>query len=72
VALRPEPRFSGAARTLFGYALAMHKPLLRLLSVPRRVLRWLMDGDPHGMAESRRPEDGQHGAVNQGLANNQY
>ena len=67
-----EAVFHGPAWTLSGYALAMLKALVRMLSVPRRILGWLMDDDPYGMAEDRQPEGGQHGAVNQGLANTQF
>jgi hypothetical protein len=50
----------------------MHKTLRRILSAPRGILRWLIDGDPYGMASDRQQDGGQHGAVNQGLANTQY
>jgi len=51
---------------------AMNETLRRILSAPRRLLRWLVDGDPHGMANDGQHDGGQHGAVNQGLANTQY
>jgi hypothetical protein len=67
-----DPAISRSCELLPGYDSAMHKTLLRILSAPKGIMRWLLDGDPHGMATDRRSDGGQHGAVNHGLANNQY